>query len=40
VLAARLSATAGLVEHGLFPPSMVHDVIVAGGDGVEHRVLR
>ena len=40
VLAARLSATAGLVEHGLFPPSMVHDVIVAGGDGVEPRVLR
>jgi len=40
VLAARLSATAGLVEHGLFPASMVHDVIVAGADGVDHRSLR
>jgi ribose 5-phosphate isomerase A len=27
-LAARLSATAGVVEHGLFPPSLVTDVIV------------
>lgn len=29
-LAARLDATAGLVEHGLFPPALVTDVIVAG----------
>ncbi len=27
-LAARLSATPGVVEHGLFPPTMVSDVIV------------
>lgn len=29
-LAARLAATAGVVEHGLFPPSLVSDVIVGG----------
>ena len=29
-LAARLDGTAGLVEHGLFPPGLVSDVIVAG----------
>jgi ribose 5-phosphate isomerase A len=27
-LAARLSATPGVVEHGLFPPELVADVIV------------
>jgi len=39
-LAARLSATVGVVEHGLFPPSLVSDVIVARGERVEHRMLR
>ena len=34
-LAARLSATVGVVEHGLFPAEMVADVIVARGDEVE-----
>jgi ribose 5-phosphate isomerase A len=29
-LAARLSATAGVVEHGLFPPELVSEVIVVG----------
>jgi len=29
-LAARLDGTAGLVEHGLFPPALETDVIVAG----------
>jgi ribose 5-phosphate isomerase A len=38
-LAARLSATAGVVEHGLFPPSLVSDVIVASGTVVEHRKI-
>ncbi len=38
-LAARLSAAPGLVEHGLFPPSMVHDVLIARGTEVEHRVV-
>ena len=37
-LAARLSATPGVVEHGLFAPEMVSDVLIAGADGVERRV--
>jgi ribose 5-phosphate isomerase A len=36
-LAARLSATPGVVEHGLFAPSMVSCVLVAGAGGVERR---
>ncbi len=36
-LAAWLSATPGLVEHGLFAPELVSDVLIAGLDGVEHR---
>lgn len=39
VEAARLSAVPGLVDHGLFPPSMVADIIVARGTEIEHRVL-
>ncbi len=39
-LAARLSATPGVIEHGLFPPSMVADVLIAHGTEVEHRVVR
>jgi ribose 5-phosphate isomerase A len=39
VLASRLSATPGVVDHGLFPPALVHDVIVATGDSVDHRRL-
>jgi ribose 5-phosphate isomerase A len=38
-LAARLCAIPGVVEHGLFPPSMVSDVIVARGEEVEHRQI-
>jgi ribose 5-phosphate isomerase A len=34
-LAARLSATPGVVEHGLFPPDLVTDVLVARGDAIE-----
>ena len=34
-LAARLSATPGVVEHGLFPPDMVSDVLVGHGAQVE-----
>jgi ribose 5-phosphate isomerase A len=34
-LAARLSSTVGVVEHGLFPAEMVSDVIVARGEEVE-----
>jgi ribose 5-phosphate isomerase A len=39
-LAARLSATVGVVEHGLFMPSLVSDVIVGRGDQAEHRSYR
>ncbi len=34
-LAARFSATVGVVDHGLFPPALVSDVLVAHGDEVE-----
>jgi ribose 5-phosphate isomerase A len=34
-LAARLSATPGLVEHGLFPREMVATVLVGRGESVE-----
>jgi ribose 5-phosphate isomerase A len=34
-LAAWLSASVGVVEHGLFPPAMVSDVILARGEQVE-----
>jgi ribose 5-phosphate isomerase A len=36
-LAARLSAAVGVVEHGLFPASMVSDVLIGRRDGVERR---
>jgi ribose 5-phosphate isomerase A len=34
-LAARLAATPGVVEHGLFPPELVADVLVGRGESVE-----
>jgi ribose 5-phosphate isomerase A len=37
-LAARLAATPGVVEHGLFPPSLVHEILVAGGDRIQRLV--
>lgn len=39
-LAARLSATVGVVEHGLFPAALVSDVVVARYGHVEIRSLR
>ena len=36
-LAARLSATPGVVDHGLFAPALVSDVLIAHGGAVEHR---
>lgn len=39
-LAARLSGTPGVVEHGLFPAALVSDVIVGRGEQVEHRSYR
>jgi ribose 5-phosphate isomerase A len=38
-LAARLSATPGVVDHGLFAPEMVSDILIAGPSGIEHRTL-
>jgi len=38
-LAARLSATPGVVEHGLFPPELVSDLVVGNGEVVEMRSL-
>ncbi|HYI75614.1 MAG TPA: ribose 5-phosphate isomerase A [Gaiellaceae bacterium] len=38
-LAARLAAEPGVVEHGLFPPELVSDVVVAAGEAVEIRAL-
>jgi len=36
-LDARLSTTPGVVEHGLFAPSMVSTILIAGEGGVEQR---
>ena len=39
-LAARLSCAPGVVDHGLFAPELVSDILIAGVDGVEHRTLK
>jgi ribose 5-phosphate isomerase A len=39
-LAARLDAQPGVIGHGIFPPSLSADVLLATGGRVEHRVLR
>jgi ribose 5-phosphate isomerase A len=36
-VAAYLANVAGVVDHGLFPPSMVDDVLVGRGHWVQHR---
>jgi len=36
-LATRLSATPGVVEHGLFAPGMVSLILIGGEQGVERR---
>jgi ribose 5-phosphate isomerase A len=36
-LADRLSAIPGVVEHGLFPPQMVSEILIAGDAGVTRR---
>ena len=38
-LAARLSATPGVVDHGLFPPSMVSTVIIGRGEAAEEMPI-
>ncbi len=39
-LAATLSETVGVVEHGLFPAALVSDVVIGRGEQVEHRHFR
>ena len=39
-LASRLSGTPGVVDHGLFPPSLVSTILVARGGEVEERTLK
>jgi ribose 5-phosphate isomerase A len=39
-LAVRLEADPGVAAHGLFPPALVHDVLIARGEEVEHIRLR
>jgi ribose 5-phosphate isomerase A len=39
ILAAKLEATPGVVEHGLFPPGMVSTVFVGRGDSVQRLDL-
>jgi ribose 5-phosphate isomerase A len=36
-LSERLSATAGVIEHGLFAPELVSVILIAGDGGVERR---
>jgi ribose 5-phosphate isomerase A len=38
-LAVRLAATPGVVEHGLFPPELVSDVLVGRGEMVERLTI-
>lgn len=38
-LAMRLSEMPGIIDHGLFAPELVSDVVIAGPGGVEHRIL-
>jgi ribose 5-phosphate isomerase A len=38
-LATHFERTPGVVDHGLFPPALTSDVLIARGDAVEHRVL-
>jgi len=37
-LAARFAATPGVVAHGLFPPALVYEILVARGDRVQRLV--
>jgi ribose 5-phosphate isomerase A len=37
-LARRFASTPGVVEHGLFPPELVDEILIAQGDSVERLV--
>jgi ribose 5-phosphate isomerase A len=38
-LAHRFETVPGVVDHGLFPPALTSDVLIARGDDVEHRTV-
>jgi ribose 5-phosphate isomerase A len=38
-LSVRISGTPGAVAHGLFEPGLVSDILIAGPDGVSHRIV-
>jgi ribose 5-phosphate isomerase A len=38
-LAGLLASTPGVVEHGLFPPELVSEILVGHDDGVERRMV-
>jgi ribose 5-phosphate isomerase A len=38
-LAHRFDTVPGVVGHGLFPPALTSDVLIARGDDVEHRTV-
>jgi ribose 5-phosphate isomerase A len=38
-LAARLAATPGVIEHGLFPPELVSEILIGRGESVERRSM-
>lgn len=38
-VAARLAGTPGVVEHGLFPPELVTEILVGRGSDVERRTI-
>jgi ribose 5-phosphate isomerase A len=38
-LAVRLSTLPGVIDHGLFAPSLVSTVVVARGESVEHITI-
>ena len=38
-LAARLAATPGVLDHGLFGPELISDILIARGEEIEHRRL-
>jgi ribose 5-phosphate isomerase A len=38
-LACTLEAEPGVAGHGLFPPSLVTDIVVANGGEIDHRLL-
>src|SRR4051812_35983195 len=38
-LAQRFEKVPGVVDHGLFPPALTSDVLIATGDAVKHRTV-